>query len=98
MLARDAKLAKLREMIEQKCRHPINAGNRKIIVFTAFSDTAQYLYANLAPWAKATWALMPPWSPARRHPDHAARPATEHEQRAVGLRTPRQGAPGRHGR
>ncbi|CAN7698234.1 helicase-related protein [Acidovorax sp. LjRoot118] len=51
--ARDAKLAKLRDMIEQKCYQPINAGNRKIIVFTAFSDTAQYLYANLAPWAKA---------------------------------------------
>ena len=51
--ARDAKLAKLRDMIEQKCRQPINAGNRKIIVFTAFSDTAQYLYANLASWAKA---------------------------------------------
>lgn len=51
--ARDAKLAKLRDMIEQKCRQPINAGNRKIIVFTAFSDTAHYLYANLANWAKA---------------------------------------------
>lgn len=51
--ARDAKLAKLRDMVEEKCRQPINEGNRKIIVFTAFSDTAQYLYANLAPWAKA---------------------------------------------
>jgi hypothetical protein len=55
--ARDAKLAKLREMVEDKCRHPINDGNRKIIVFTAFSDTAQYLYANLAPWAKATLGI-----------------------------------------
>ena len=55
--ARDAKLAKLRDMIEQKCRHPINAGNRKIIVFTAFSDTAQYLYANLALWAKTTLGI-----------------------------------------
>lgn len=54
---RDAKLAKLREMIEQKCLQPINADNRKIIVFTAFSDTAQYLYANLAPWAKARWGI-----------------------------------------
>jgi hypothetical protein len=54
---RDAKLAKLRDMIEHKCREPINAGNRKIIVFTAFSDTAQYLYANLAPWAKATLGI-----------------------------------------
>jgi hypothetical protein len=54
---RDAKLAKLRAMIEQKCREPINAGNRKIIVFTAFSDTAQYLYANLAPWAKSALGI-----------------------------------------
>ena len=54
---RDAKLAKLREMIEQKCLQPINAGNRKIIVFTAFSDTAQYLYANLASWAKASLGI-----------------------------------------
>lgn len=58
---RDAKLAKLREMIEQKCREPLNvlngAGNRKIIVFTAFSDTAQYLYANLALWAKASLGI-----------------------------------------
>ncbi|SOE81309.1 SNF2 family N-terminal domain-containing protein [Caballeronia arationis] len=50
--ARDAKLAKLRAMIEEKCRDPINEGNRKIIVFTAFSDTAEYLYAQLSPWAK----------------------------------------------
>ena len=50
--SRDAKLAALRAIIDQKCRHPLNAGNRKIIVFTAFSDTAQYLYAQLAPWAK----------------------------------------------
>lgn len=55
--ARDAKLAKLREMIEHKCRNPINSGNRKIIVFTAFADTAQYLYAQLAPWAKSTLSI-----------------------------------------
>ncbi|MYZ52486.1 helicase-related protein [Malikia spinosa] len=55
--ARDAKLAKLREMIEEKCRQPINPGNRKIIVFTAFSDTAQYLYVHLAPWAKCTLGI-----------------------------------------
>ena len=54
---RDAKLAKLREMIEHKCSQPINAGNRKIIVFTAFSDTAQYLYANLASWAKCALGI-----------------------------------------
>ena len=51
--SRDAKLAKLRDMVENKCRTPLNVGNRKIIVFTAFADTAQYLYEQLAPWAKA---------------------------------------------
>lgn len=55
--ARDAKLAKLRTMIEEKCRHPINAGNRKIIVFTAFADTARYLYDDIAVWAKETLGI-----------------------------------------
>lgn len=54
---RDAKLAALRKMIEDKCRNPINSGNRKIIIFTAFSDTAEYLYAQLAPWAKSTLGI-----------------------------------------
>ena len=49
--ARDAKLAELREVIERKCRQPINPGNRKMIIFTAFADTAQYLYQQLNPWA-----------------------------------------------
>lgn len=59
--ARDAKLATLRQMIEDKCRHPINTldgkSNQKIIVFTAFSDTAHYLYEQLAPWAKSTLGI-----------------------------------------
>ena len=49
---RDAKLAELRESIGRKCRDPINTGNRKVIVFTAFADTAQYLYEALAPWVQ----------------------------------------------
>ena len=55
--SRDAKLNALREVIERKCMAPINAGNRKVIVFTAFADTATYLYDQLAPWAKATHGL-----------------------------------------
>lgn len=50
--SRDAKLHSLREIIADKCKNPINAGNRKIIVFTAFSDTANYLYEHVAGWAK----------------------------------------------
>ncbi len=49
--ARDAKLAQLRDVIAQKARNPINGENRKILVFTAFADTAEYLYGELAPWA-----------------------------------------------
>jgi len=51
--ARDDKLGKLRERIAEKVRNPINAGNRKLIVFTAFADTAEYLYEHLAEWAKS---------------------------------------------
>jgi hypothetical protein len=55
--SRDAKLEKLREIIAQKVRHPLNPGNRKVIVFTAFADTAKYLYAELAPWALSELSL-----------------------------------------
>jgi hypothetical protein len=48
---RDQKLAELRQIITAKCKSPINAGNKKTIVFTAFSDTAGYLYEQIAPWA-----------------------------------------------
>ena len=54
---RDAKLAELRGVIERKCQGPINAGNRKVIVFTAFADTARYLYDELTPWAQANLGL-----------------------------------------
>ncbi|TOL43968.1 hypothetical protein CGH97_24835, partial [Vibrio parahaemolyticus] len=40
----DAKLQHLKSHIAAKINNPINPGNRKIIVFTAFADTAQYLY------------------------------------------------------
>jgi len=55
--SRDAKLNALRDTIAHKCQYPINAGNRKVIVFTAFADTANYLYENLALWAKETLGL-----------------------------------------
>ena len=45
----DAKLQHIKAHINDKINNPINPGNRKVIVFTAFADTAQYLYANLVP-------------------------------------------------
>ena len=52
-----AKLTALRDVITHKCRHPSNPGNNKIIIFTAFADTADYLYANLAPMLQTTHHL-----------------------------------------
>ena len=49
---RDAKLAKLRDYIAEKVREPYNEGNRKVLVFTAFADTADYLFEQLAPALK----------------------------------------------
>ena len=48
--SRDSKLAQLRKIIIQKVQNPINPLNFKVIVFTAFADTAKYLYQELAPW------------------------------------------------
>lgn len=44
----DAKLQHLKAEIEKKLDHPINPGNRKLLIFTAFADTAHYLYENIA--------------------------------------------------
>ncbi|MDE2605763.1 MAG: DEAD/DEAH box helicase family protein [Burkholderiales bacterium] len=46
--ADDAKLQHLKAQIEAKLADPINPGNRKLLIFTAFADTAAYLYDNLA--------------------------------------------------
>jgi len=54
---RDGKLQRLKELIERKSRAPINPGNRKVLVFTAFADTAEYLYETLKPWARDTLGL-----------------------------------------
>lgn len=56
--ARDAKLAELKKRIQQKVTNPstntLGEGNRKVIVFCAFADTAAYLYEELEAWARDT--------------------------------------------
>lgn len=58
--ADDDKLQHLRRLIADKMAHPINgqrdSGNKKVLVFTAFADTARYLYAQLAPLLRAQGA------------------------------------------
>ncbi|MBU0679190.1 MAG: ATP-dependent helicase [Verrucomicrobia bacterium] len=49
---RDQKLQELKILIGEKVANPINVGNRKVLVFTAFSDTASYLYRALSSWVR----------------------------------------------
>ncbi|MSM39380.1 MAG: ATP-dependent helicase [Geobacter sp.] len=53
----DAKLQTLKKTITRKQQEPINQGNRKVIIFTAFADTAGYLYDNLGPFIKEQFGL-----------------------------------------
>lgn len=46
---RDRKLRRLLDLIEGKVEQPLNPGNRKVLIFSAFADTADYLYRELAP-------------------------------------------------
>jgi ERCC4-related helicase len=47
---RDAKLKDLKEKIIEKIENPINNENKKILIFTAYADTAKYLYENINKW------------------------------------------------
>ena len=47
---KDSKLLDLKNHISKKIKNPINTSNKKIIIFTSFSDTAEYLYANIQDW------------------------------------------------
>ena len=44
----DTKLQHLKGLIVDKIKNPINEGNKKVLIFTAFADTANYLYENIA--------------------------------------------------
>lgn len=53
----DFKLQQLIGLIETKIQHPINTDNKKVIVFTAFADTANYLYENIQGLIKEKYGL-----------------------------------------
>lgn len=55
--AHDCKLQELFKVIKNKMENPINEGNRKIIIFTAFADTADYLYENVSRYVKENYGL-----------------------------------------
>lgn len=53
----DSKLQELLNVIDTKITHPINEGNRKVIIFTAFADTAEYLYTHVSKYVKNRFGL-----------------------------------------
>ncbi|MFN0201182.1 MAG: helicase-related protein, partial [Bacteroidia bacterium] len=54
---RDAKLQELKGLIAAKIKQPLNEKNHKVLIFTAFADTAYYLYDNLTTWIKQELGL-----------------------------------------
>ena len=44
----DMKLQQLVADLKNKFEHPINGSNKKVLIFTAFADTANYLYEQLS--------------------------------------------------
>lgn len=54
---RDEKLADLKKVISNKIENPINEDNKKILIFTAFADTAKYLYENISQWIFDNYGL-----------------------------------------
>ena len=55
--SKDTKLQKLIEIISHKIENPINADNKKVIVFSAFADTAEYLYENVSKFVREKYNI-----------------------------------------
>ena len=53
----DSKLQELFRLLDEKMTHPINPGNKKVLIFSAFSDTAEYLYDHVSRYIKSKYDL-----------------------------------------
>ncbi len=53
----DLKLQTLLHLLDDKMRQPINDGNKKVLIFSAFSDTAEYLYDQVSKYMKSNYGL-----------------------------------------
>jgi len=53
----DGKLQKLFDVISKKIENPINTNNKKVLIFSAFSDTAEYLYEHVSTYIKEKYGL-----------------------------------------
>lgn len=53
----DTKLQELLKLVSDKIENPINIGNKKVLIFSAFSDTAEYLYEHVSTYVKKKYGL-----------------------------------------
>lgn len=53
----DTKLQELLHLVNEKIAHPINLNNKKVLIFSAFSDTAEYLYDHVSMYMKDKYGL-----------------------------------------
>jgi helicase domain/SNF2 family domain protein len=53
----DLKLQTLLHLLDDKMHNPINEGNKKVLIFSAFSDTAEYLYDQVSAYMKKNYGL-----------------------------------------
>ena len=53
----DTKLQNLLCLLDEKITNPINPGNKKVLIFSAFSDTAEYLYEHVSKYIKDKYGL-----------------------------------------
>lgn len=53
----DTKLQELLKLVSDKIENPINPGNKKVLIFSAFSDTAEYLYEHVSTHVKKKYGL-----------------------------------------
>lgn len=51
----DTKLQELLKLVSDKIEHPINNQNKKVLIFSAFSDTAEYLYDHVSEYIKKNY-------------------------------------------
>ena len=65
---RDKKLLALKKVIKNKIENPINGQNKKLLIFTAFADTAKYLYENLHQWILQNFGLHSAVVTGSEHP------------------------------
>lgn len=54
---KDLKLQKLIEVVDDKIRNPFNPENRKVLIFSAFADTTNYLYRHISKYVKEKYNL-----------------------------------------